>query len=95
MLQTKPKGPLGAISVGYLYLGAQGPSTDWTWHLHGFYGIPQFKVDEGKERAVRVVSDAEAERWCAACEKAEEHGEEDEEGNQLAAECRKEEKRRL
>ena len=38
------KPPIGAVSVGYLYLAAESAPGDWTWHLQGFYGIPQVNV---------------------------------------------------
>ncbi len=39
--QAKEKGPIGALSLGYIYIAAQAPTGDWSWHQHGFYGIPQ------------------------------------------------------
>jgi hypothetical protein len=38
------KPPIGAISAGYLYLGSESAPGVWTWHLHGFYGIPQVNI---------------------------------------------------
>ena len=42
---AKEKGPVGAVTFGYLYLASQSaPGGAWDWHLHGFYGIPQYNV---------------------------------------------------
>lgn len=41
----KPEnGPIGALSLGYIYIAAEAPTGDWSWHQHGFYGIPQVNI---------------------------------------------------
>ena len=43
--QAPDKGPVGAVTFGYIYLASQTtPSGPWNFHLHGFYGIPQYNV---------------------------------------------------
>ncbi len=39
------KGPVGAVTFGYIYLASEtAPAGPWNFHLHGFYGIPQYNV---------------------------------------------------
>ena len=40
----KEKGPIAAVSVGYLYLASETAPGTWQWHLHGFYGITQVNI---------------------------------------------------
>jgi hypothetical protein len=42
---VKEAEPIGAITFGYIYLSSETtPGGPWDWHLHGFYGIPQYNV---------------------------------------------------
>jgi hypothetical protein len=43
-IPDEPK-PVGAITFGYIYLASEtAPGGQWDWHLHGFYGIPQYNI---------------------------------------------------
>lgn len=39
------KGPVAAVTFGYIYLASEtAPDGPWNFHLHGFYGIPQYNI---------------------------------------------------
>jgi hypothetical protein len=41
----KPKAPIGAVSLGYIYIASEDTPGTWHYHLHGFFGIPQINVN--------------------------------------------------
>jgi hypothetical protein len=41
----KPKAPIGAGSIGYIYIASEDTPGVWHYHLHGFFGIPQVNVN--------------------------------------------------
>jgi hypothetical protein len=41
----KPQAPIGALSLGYLYIASEEAPGTWQYHLHGFFGIPQINVN--------------------------------------------------
>ena len=42
---NQDKGPIGAVVFGYIYLASEtAPGGPWNFHLHGFYGIPQYNL---------------------------------------------------
>jgi hypothetical protein len=43
----KPKAPIGAVSLGYIYIAIASEDTPGTWpyHLYGLFGIPQINVN--------------------------------------------------
>jgi hypothetical protein len=41
----EPKAPIGALSLGYLYIASEEVPGTWQYHLHGFFAIPQINVN--------------------------------------------------
>ena len=41
----KPEAPIGAVSLGYIYIASEDTPGTWHYHLHGFFGIPQINVN--------------------------------------------------
>jgi hypothetical protein len=41
----EPKAPIGALSLGYIYIASEEAPGTWQYDLHGFFGIPQFNVN--------------------------------------------------
>jgi hypothetical protein len=41
----EPKAPIGALSLGYLYIASEEAPGTWQYHLHGFFAIPQINVN--------------------------------------------------
>jgi hypothetical protein len=41
----QPKPPIGALSMGYLYIASEETPGTWQYHLHGFFVIPQINVN--------------------------------------------------
>jgi hypothetical protein len=39
------KAPIGAVSLGYLYIASEEAPGTWQYHLHGFFAIPQINVN--------------------------------------------------
>jgi hypothetical protein len=40
----EPKAPIGALSLGYIYIASEEAPGTWQYHLHGFFAIPQINV---------------------------------------------------
>jgi hypothetical protein len=41
----EPQAPIGALSLGYIYIASEEAPGTWQYHLHGFFGIPQINVN--------------------------------------------------
>jgi hypothetical protein len=41
----EPNAPIGALSLGYIYIASEEAPGTWQYHLHGFFAIPQINVN--------------------------------------------------
>jgi hypothetical protein len=41
----KLKGPIGAVTFGYIYIASEEFPGTWQYHLQGFFGIPQVNIN--------------------------------------------------
>jgi hypothetical protein len=43
--EPERKAPIGALSLGYIYIASEEAPGTWQYHLHGFFVIPQINVN--------------------------------------------------